>query len=102
MAKIRNFFSRFQLVRQRGKNSTKIMLILAIVLSMGALITLRLSMNTLNSRTEALHSKAAALEQKNEELEEDISQLGSIQSVVEIAEKELDLVQPGTVLFQSE
>lgn len=102
MEKIRDFFSRFQFVYQRTRNLTKIVVILALVLCTGALITLRLATQDLENRTDKLYDRAVALDQENEELREDINQLGSVQSVVEIAEEELGLVQPGTVIYQSE
>ena len=102
MAKIKEFFSRIQITYRRIGNGDKIMVIVAIVLCMGALITLRLSMNDLKNRTEDLRQTAAELEEANVDLREDIDQLGSMQSIVEIAEDELDLVQPGTVIFKPE
>ena len=102
MAKIKEFFSRIQITYRRSINGVKIMVIVAIVLCMGALITLRLSMNDLKNRTEDLRQTAAELEEANVDLREDIDQLGSMQSIVEIAEDELDLVQPGTVIFNPE
>ena len=102
MAKLTEFFSRIQLTFRRSRNSTKVVLIIAIVLSMGALITLRLSMNDLKDRTDLLKDKAALLEEENQELDEDIEALGSVQSVLDIAEEELGLVQPGTVIYQTE
>lgn len=100
MAQLEKIFSRIQLVYRRSQTATKIMVILALVLAMGSLITLRLTMNDLQNKTENLRAEAAALEYENSELEADIAQLGSVQSVVEIAEEELDLVQPGTIIFQ--
>ena len=46
--------------------------------------------------------KAGMLEEKNGELEQKIDELGSVKSVVEIAEEELDLVQPNAVAIQGE
>lgn len=102
MALLEKFLSRFQLVYRRSHIATKIVVILVLVLCIGALITLRLTMNNIQSQTDDLRSKAAALTAENEELQEDIDQLGSVQSVIEIAEEELDLVKPGTVIFETE
>ena len=102
MAKLEHIFSRIQLVYRRSQTATKIIVILAIVLSIGALITLRLTTNDLQARNKALQSQAADLTAANEELEKDIGNLGSVQSVIDIAEDELGLVQPGTVVFQPE
>ena len=102
MAKLKEIFSRIQLTYRRSGNLTKVVVIITIVLSMGALTALRLSMNDLENRTADLRTTAANLEQANIDLQEDIDQLGSLQSIVEIAEDELGLVQPGTVIFQPE
>ncbi len=102
MADFEKIFSRIQLVRQRSKKLTIIVIVIAIVLSMGALTALHLSMNTLKQRTEDLRDKAAHLEAENAELLEDMEQVDSIQGIVEIAEEELGLVQPDAVFYQPE
>ncbi|MBP3674093.1 MAG: septum formation initiator family protein [Oscillospiraceae bacterium] len=102
MAEIKDFFARFKLVRQRSSNLSKIVVIVTIVLCMGALGTLRLAMNKIENQTEDLRAQAAALEQENSDLEEKIQNLGSVQSVLEIAQEELGLVSSDTVVFQPE
>jgi len=102
MADLGKFFSKFQLVKKRSRKLTIIMLVIAILLSMGALAALHLSMMSLKNRTEDLRDQAAHLEGENAQLQEDIDQVGSIQSIVEIAEKELGLVQPDAVFYQPE
>ncbi len=98
----REFFRRFKFVRMRTPNLTKVMLTVVIVLSMVVLITLGISLKDLAARTEDLRNQAAALEYENQVLDEKIEDLGSVKSIVEIAEEELDLVQPGGVDFQPE
>ena len=102
MSKLEKFFSKFQLVKLRSRKITIVMLIVAIVLTMGALTALHLFKAQLQRRTDALQEEAARLEMENAALQEDIDQVGSIQSIVEIAEKELDLVQPDAVFYQAE
>ena len=102
MAEIKDFFSRIKLIRQRSSNLSKIVVIVTIVLCMGALGTLRLAMNKIENQTEDLRSKAAALEEENRILEERIQDIDSVQSVKDIAEEELGLVSPDTVVFQPE
>ena len=102
MSKLEKFFSRFQLVKLRSRKITIVMLIVAIVLTMGALTALHLFKAQLQRRTDALQEEAARLEMENAALQEDIDQVGSIQSIVEIAEKELGLVQPDAVFYQPE
>ena len=94
--------SKVRFVRRRSGKWTIIAIIIAIVLSMGALTALHLSMSQLKNRTEDLRDKAAQLEAENEALQEDIEQVDSIQGIVEIAEKELGLAQPDAVFYGEE
>ena len=102
MAEIKDFLKRIKLVRRRSSNLSKIVVIVTIVLCLGALGTLRLAMNKIENQTEDLRSKAAALEEENRILEERIQDIDSVQSVKDIAEEELGLVSPDTVVFQPE
>ena len=102
MAKIKEFLSRIRLIYRRTNNVTKIAVAAAIVACMVTLTVLGISIQTLKNRTEDLRQKAAILEEANRELSEDISELGSDKSTVEIAEEELGLVQPGAVVIQTE
>ena len=99
MKKLATILSRIQFGRRRSSNATKLVVAVSIVLCMVALITLRLSMNDLQNRTVKLYNRAAALEQENSSLENKIANLGTVQSVMEIAKEELGLVQPDTVIF---
>lgn len=100
MTQLNRIFRRVQFVYRRSQTATKVVVILALVLSMGALITLRLTMTGLQNETDALARQAKSLSESNAELTEDIANLGSVQSVVDIAEEKLDLIQPGTVVYQ--
>ena len=102
MANLRKMINRVHFVRRRSGKWTIIAIIIAIVLSMGALTALHLSMSQLKNRTEDLRDKAAQLEAENEALQEDIEQVDSIQGIVEIAEKELGLAQPDAVFYGEE
>ena len=102
MAAIKEFLSRIRLVYRRTNNVTKTAVIAAIIAGMVTLIVLGVSIQSLKNRTEDLRQKAGVLEDANRELSEKISELGTDKSVVEIAEAELDLVQPGAVVIQTE
>ena len=101
MDELKDFFSRIKLVRMRTPNLVKVILTVVIVLCMVALIGLRIWVVNLQNRTEDLRNDAAALEQANEELEEKIDEIGSVQSVIDIARDELGLVEPGTVIYET-
>jgi cell division protein FtsL len=100
MAQIKEILSRIRLTYRRTSNLTKIVVTVAIVLCMATLISLRLSTNALIQRTEDLRQKAGVLEEDNRDLEENISDLGTNKSVVEIAEEELGMVQPGAIAIE--
>ena len=102
MAKFEKIISQIQLVKQRSGKLTIIVIVIAIVLSIGALTVLHLSIRDMKNRTEELRDQAAQLEAENAELLEDIDQVDSIHGIVEIAEEELGLVQPDAVFYQPE
>ena len=102
MEEIKELLSRIRFTYRRTGNMTKVMLIVAILVCMGTLITLRLSTTALENRTEDMRQKAGQLEEDNRELETRIEELGSDKSAVEIAEEELGLVQPGAVVIETE
>ena len=77
----------------------KIAACLLIVFSMAALLALRWVTNGIREETQALTDEAAAAQAENAELTEKIDALGSVQSVKDIAQEELDLVDPDTVVI---
>ena len=102
MSKLKEFISRIRLVKVRSRKLTVVALVVAIVFATVALTLLHLSINWLHNRTLDLQEQAAHLEMENTALQEDIDQIGSIQSIVEIAEKELGLVQPDAVFYEAQ
>ena len=102
MKELKEFIKRIKLVRQRSSNLSKIVVIITILLCTGSLITLRLAMNKIEGQTRDLRSQAAALEQENSDLNEQIGQMGSVQSVLDIAREELGLVSPDAIVFEPE
>ena len=101
MAKRKNPFSRVRLVYRRSKPLTKMVGTVAILLSMVALISLGMAQRAAKNRDAELQQQVQELSQKNEALREDISQLGTVESVQKIARELLGLVTPGTVFFST-
>lgn len=99
MKKRVNPLSKIKLVYRPGKTLTKVALLGVIVLSTAALITIHTAIERSEAREEAMRSEAAALEQQNRELEQKIDALGSKDSILDIAEEELGLVDPDTVVY---
>ena len=102
MADLQKFFSKFQLVKIRGRKLTIVALVVALALSTGALTVLHLSRVSLERKTEDLRREAARLEAENEELLGDIDEVDSIHAMVEIAEEQLGLVQPDSIFYKAE
>ena len=85
-----------------SSNILKIILILLILTSIVALIALRWVHAGILTEIADLKEEASGLEYANEELEKKTEQLGSVQSIQDIAEDELGLVDPDTILIELE
>ena len=102
MANRFDFFKRIRLVRGRSHPLTKIVVLCTIVLSSATLLTLQLALQNAQDQAQSLKDQAAYVAQQNDQLKDNISQLGSVDSVERIAEEELGLVYPDSVIFQPE
>lgn len=77
----------------------KIVVVSLILCSIAALAALRWVHNGLTAQTEKLRKEAAAVEYANGVLEEQTSQADSVQSIQRIAQQELGLINPDTVII---
>ena len=80
----------------------KAVLIVLIVLSTAALVALRWVHNGIQAETQRKTEQAAAMEGENADLQEKIDSIGSVQSIRQIAQEELGLADPDTVLIHPE
>ena len=80
----------------------KIAACLLILFSMAALLALRWVHNGIREETQNLTDEAATVQAENQELNEKIGTLGSVQSVKDIAQEELGLVDPDTVVIEAQ
>ena len=99
MTKRKNPFGRIRLVYRRSSMFLKCVVLVTILLSTAALLALTVSLQQIRQQTETLRAQAAELEEENEQLAEDISLLGTIESIKRIATEELGLVDPDTEFF---
>lgn len=83
-------------------NSLKIILIILIVFSMAALVALRWVHNGIQDEITELKDEASAIEQANADLKERTKKIDSVQSIQDIAQEELGLVDPDTVVISPE
>ena len=82
-----------------ASNILKIILIVLILFSIVALISLRWVHSGILTEIDALKDEASGLEYANEVLEQKTEELGSVQSIQDIAKEELGLVDPDTILI---
>ena len=99
MSEKQGFFSKYRLVIRRSSPLLKCMVLAVILLSMVALLVIRSALLDEQAEKEALRAQAAALEAENSRLEQDISMLGSIESIMQIATQQLGLVDPNTEFY---
>ena len=90
-----------QITFRKSSPLVKVAVIVAILLFSAAMISLRISQRELEKQTADMQKEAAQLVEENEELEEKIDDVGSVQSIQDIAQEELDMVFPDTVFFDS-
>lgn len=98
MAK-QNPFQQFKLVYRRSSLALKILVLVTILVSAAALIALRMTLNGYQAQSNVLQSRAVQLQEENKDLEEDIAALGSKDSIRQIAQEELGLVDPESQFF---
>ena len=92
-------FKRIHLVYRRSSTLLKCVVLTAVILCTVCLIVLRVSILEERAEAEALRSQAIALEQENQQLDQQISELGTVESVKRIALELLGLVSPDTIIF---
>ena len=93
---------RFRRVFGKASPLLKTVVSASIALSIAVLITLRLMQWEARADALELQRRAAQLEQENALLQEQIENLDTVESIRQIAMQELGLVDPGTVIFDSE
>jgi len=100
MANIINYLKKIQPVYRRSSNRTKVIVFVLLVVGIAGLFVLRDAINDAEAVNAALESQADQLEQENADLQENIDNLDTVQGVEQIAQDELGLVSPDTVLIQ--
>lgn len=96
----KNPFRRIRVVFQRSSTTLKILLLVALVVSTVTLLALRFALLREQDKAEQLRQEAVILEQENQKLTRRNALLGTVQSVQELANELLGLVDPDTVIFE--
>jgi len=99
VAKLKNPFRDLKVEYSRSHPLTKVVVIVLIVLSMAALIALGWSQADMRRQIEEMRREVAQLESENQDLREKIDALDSVEGVENIAQEELGLVDPNTIVI---
>jgi len=99
MVKFKNPFQGVKVEYTRSHPLTKVVVIVLILVSMAAMIALTWSGTRLRREIEALREEAAQLEAENADLREQLEKQDSVDGVEHIAENELGLVDPDTIVI---
>ncbi len=102
MAQFDTPIGKVKILRRRSRLLTKVAILLCVVLSMATLTLLLLGIQSARDKTEALKAEAAGLEHENSRLELYIQELGTIRGIIRIAQEELGLIEPGTVIIDTD
>ena len=95
----RNPFHRIRLVYRRSPLLLKILVLVTILASTAALLALRASMKGYQDQRQVLYNQAVSLQQENADLTDKLENMDSVEGIQDIAEEELGLVDPDTVIF---
>ena len=80
----------------------KIVVVLLLVCCIAALLSLMWVHSGIQAETQRKTEQAAAMEGENADLQEKIDNIGSVQSIRQIAQDELGLADPDTILIHPE
>ena len=93
---------KFRIEWRSSSKLLKLVVAALIVFSMAALLALGWMGKGIAERTQAQKDAAAALEQENRDLQEKIDKVDTESGIRDIAEEELGLVDPDTIVIQPE
>ena len=99
MGKNKNPFSHIKIKYQRSSALVKCVVLTAVILCTIALLALRFAILDTEEKAENLKNESANLEQENDGIIQRIQELGTVESIKDLAGKLLGLVDPDTVIF---
>ena len=100
--KVRRLLSSVKIVYRRSSALTKIVIAVTLVLSLAAIWALNAATDKARRQTEALRQEAILLEQEESRLDQYISELGTVQGILRVAQERLGLVPPDSIIIQPE
>ena len=91
-----------KVARRRSRLLTKVVVLAAVLLSIATLLALLLAIQSTRAQTEALKAEALQLEYENSRLELYIQELGTVKGIIRIAQEELGLIEPDSIIIDPE
>ena len=99
MNRLQKLIGRIRLKYRRSPTLLKCAVLTAIIMSIAALVVLKINLTAVRQDTEEKRQQAIVLEQENRQLKQKIAQLGTVKSLRQIATEELGLVDPDSEFF---
>ncbi len=92
---------KYRVVFKKTSPLVKAVILIAIVLSTIALVTLHATIEQSRSQYEAMREHAGMLEENNQNLVQQIDEMNTLEIIIQIAMERLGLVLPGTTIFET-
>lgn len=92
---------KYRVVFKKTSPLVKVVILIAIVLSTIALVTLHASIEQSRSQYEAMRQHAGMLEENNQSLVQQIDEMDTLETIIQIAMERLGLVLPDTTIFET-
>lgn len=93
---------KYRVVYKKSSPLVRILILLAVLFSTITLVTLHATIQQSRSQYEAMRQHAAVLEESNQDIIHRIDEMGTLESVIQIAMERLGLVLPDTTIFDPE
>lgn len=100
MEKLMRFLRRIRLVYKPSAKLTKIVVGCTAAVCLVALLAMQIMLTATERKNEAIRRRAAQMEQVNAQLVKYIGDLGSLDSIIHIAQDKLGLMDPNTIIFR--
>ena len=92
---------KYRLVIKKTSPLVKVLILVTVLLSTVALVTLHATIDQSRDQYEAMRQHAGMLEENNESLVQKIDSMSTLETIIQIAMERLGLVLPDTTIFGS-
>ena len=93
---------KYRVVFKKTRPVVKAVILITILLSTIALVTLYATIEQSRNQYEDMRQQAGMLEENNQTLAQRIEQMGTLESIIQIAMERLGLVLPDSTIFETD